>query len=155
MATTIKMRVLYLEDDKDSREMVTFLLSSSGIEVATATSSKEAARLAKSETFDLYLLDGLLPTGDSFELCRDLREYSPSIPIVFYTALGFENDVKKGLNAGANAYLVKPFCGDLAEVLASIILKVKMSQAGLVRDSLTLPNSIMTSGLASEASLRR
>ena len=109
MAVVPKIRVLYLEDDEDSREMVTFMLNLSGIEVSSVTSSKDAARLAKSEIFDLYLLDGLLPTGDSLQLCRDLRADNPSTPIIFYSALGFQSDIQKGFEAGANDYLVKPF----------------------------------------------
>lgn len=117
MATVSKIRVLYLEDDEDSREMVTFMLNLSGIEVSSVTSSKDAARLAKSEIFDLYLLDGLLPTGDSLQLCRDLRADNPSTPIIFYSALGFQSDIQKGMEAGANDYLVKPYNGDLSEAV--------------------------------------
>ena len=105
-------RVLYLEDDEDTVEMVTFMLVS-GIDVIAVSSSKEAARLAKSEPFDLYLLDGLLPTGNSFELCRELRRHDASVPVIFYSALGFPADIKQGAEAGADAYLVKPYWATL------------------------------------------
>ena len=124
-----KARVLYLEDDVDTIEMVTFMLSLSGIDVVTVSSSKEAARLAKSEPFDLYLLDGLLPTGNSFELCRELRQYDPKIPVVFYSALGFPADIQKGAEAGADAYLVKPYSGDLAETIEQTIARSKAAVA--------------------------
>lgn len=122
------IRVLYLEDDEDSVEMVTFMLSLSGIDVVAASTSKEAANLAKTENFDLYLLDGLLPCGNSLELCRELREYAPSTPIVFYSALGFQTDVQKGLEAGATAYLVKPYSGDLSQTILKIIGDAKINE---------------------------
>jgi len=118
-------RILYLEDDEDTVEMVTFMLSLSGIDVVAVSSSKEAARLAKSEPFDLYLLDGLLPTGNSFELCRELRRHNSSVPVIFYSALGFPADIKKGAEAGADAYLVKPYSGDLAETVQETIARAK------------------------------
>ena len=125
------VRVLYLEDDEDARDMVTFILNSSGIEVVAAEASDEAARLAKRGNFDLYLLDGLLPSGDSLELCRELRRLAPSTPIIFYSALGFPSDIKNGLAAGANLYLVKPYSGDLAEtVLNTIQMAVTTPSAG-------------------------
>lgn len=125
MTQSGKVRVLYLEDDEDSLEMVTFMLGLAGMEVVGAAEAEEAASLAKNETFDLYLLDGLIPCGNSIELCQMLRQNSPTTPIVFYSALGFPTDVRKGLDAGANAYLVKPYAGDLAETLTKIILGAK------------------------------
>ena len=124
MTAVPKIRVLYLEDDEDSREMVTFMLNLAGIEVASVTSSKDAARLAKSDVYDLYLLDGLLPTGDSLQLCRDLRAENPSTPIIFYSALGFQSDIQKGLEAGANDYLVKPYNGDLSEAVLRAVQEI-------------------------------
>jgi DNA-binding response OmpR family regulator len=132
MSSPQKTRVLYLEDDKDSREMVTFLLSSSSMEIATATTSEEAARLAENDPFDLYLLEGFLPAGDSFGLCRELRRNAPSTPIIYYSRLGFPTDIKKGLDAGADAYLVKPYAGDLKEAVTDIVLNAKMIKCGLI-----------------------
>jgi DNA-binding response OmpR family regulator len=116
-------RILYVEDDTDTVEMVTFLLGMSGIEVVSVASSSEAVRLAQEDFFDLYLLDGLLPTGYSFDLCKELRKNDPSVPIVFYSALGFPTDLKRGADAGADLYLVKPYTGDLAATLKETIKK--------------------------------
>lgn len=127
MSDPQKIRVLYLEDDEDSRELVSFMLGLSGINVETAVTVKEAERAAMTRNFDLYLLDGLLPCGDSLELCRTLRQSDPIKPIVFYTALGFQADVQKGLAAGATAYLVKPYSGDLSETVLKIIDRSKAS----------------------------
>ncbi len=116
-----KIRVLYLEDDEDSRNMVSFLLDMSGIEVIAAITTEQAWQLATTRYFDLYLLDGLLPSGDSLSLCRDLREHAPMTPILFYSALGFPTDVENGIAAGANDYLIKPYSGDLPEVIFQAI----------------------------------
>ena len=114
-----EMKVLYLEDDQDSIELVTFTLGLDQIQVTPVSTCEEALELAMSRKFDLYLLDGLLDSGYSFELCRRLREFDPDAPVVFYTAHGFTQDIKDGVSAGADAYLVKPFAGDLAETLRS------------------------------------
>ena len=119
------VRVLYVEDDEDTVEMVTYMLGMSGIEVVSVSSSNEAVRLAKDDLFDLYLLDGLLPAGYCFELCKELRENDPEVPIVFYSGLGFPADLKRGAEAGADLNLVKPYPGDLAETITETIRKHK------------------------------
>lgn len=121
MASARKAHILYLEDDADSVELVRFTLESAGIDVAVVDSGEKALQLVKDREFDLFLLDGLLPSGYSFELCPKLRAAAPSVPIVFYTALGYPSEVQQGTDAGADAYLVKPFMGDLAETLLGII----------------------------------
>lgn len=127
--TPTKTRVLYLEDDEDAREMVTFMLGQSDIEVAPAITAEEAWRLAKAQRFDLYLLDGMLPCGDSLDLCRDLRDYDPFTPILFYSAMAFDTDIKNGMAAGANGYLVKPYSGDLSETVLDTIRNAQAKQA--------------------------
>lgn len=116
-----QIHILYLEDDADSIELVKFTLGLAGMRVTAAESSDEALRLAGEESFDLILLDGLLPSGYSFDLCPEFRATAPGTPIVFYTALGFPTEIQQGADAGADAYLVKPFLGDLAETLTKII----------------------------------
>jgi len=69
----------------------------------------------------LFLLDGLIPNGDSLKLCRDLRLIEPTKPIVFYSGLAYKEDILRGLDAGATAYLIKPYSGDLAEELFRFI----------------------------------
>lgn len=121
MAKPTELSVLYLEDDADTRAMVTFILERSNIEVVVAETAAEAWDLATDRSFDLYLLDGLLPNGNSLDLCRDLRKYAPCKPIVFYTALAFQGDIEKGMAAGANAYLVKPYFGNLSQTVLETV----------------------------------
>ncbi len=115
MLTPLKPTVLFLEDDADSRDLVRFTLEQAGMNVISVETVAEAWKMADQQIIDLFLLDGLIPNGDSLELCRDLRNFAPTKPIVFYSGLAYKADIERGLAAGATAYLVKPFFGDLAE----------------------------------------
>lgn len=108
MKLTKRLSILYAEDNEDSGLMLSTLLGFSDMDVLLARSIKEAFQSAQNKHFDLYLLDGRFPDGNGFELCRQLREFNPQTPIVFYSGDAYESDKQKGLAAGANAYLVKP-----------------------------------------------
>src|SRR5688500_13221714 len=108
----LKPTILFLDDDPDTREMVAVTLRLAGMNVILAKTRSEAWKLANEVWFELYLLDGLLPNGDSFQLCADLREFAPYTPIVFYSGLAFEKEIQRGFDAGANAYLTKPYDGN-------------------------------------------
>lgn len=108
MQTPTRPRVLYADDNEDSCLMLSTMLGFSSIETTSANTIDEALRLARAEQFDLYLLDTRFPGGSGLELCRKLREFNSSIPIVFYSGDARETDKAKGFTAGADAYLVKP-----------------------------------------------
>jgi len=118
-------RVLYAEDNEDSCFMVSTMCELAGIEVVTTKTVAEAWRLAQSEHFDLYLLDSRFPDGDGLELCRRLREYAPHTPIIIYSGNAYEADKKKGLAAGANNYLTKPYLDDIAVTIKQTIEQTK------------------------------
>lgn len=90
-----RYRVLYAEDNEDACFMLTTLLGFSGIDVLCAQTIKEAFQKAQNEDFDLYLLDSRFPEGSGLELCRQLRELHPQIPIVFYSSDAYETDRQK------------------------------------------------------------
>jgi DNA-binding response OmpR family regulator len=121
MERPTKAKVLFLDDDADTRELVAFTLNQADIEVVLPNTASEVLKLASSEDFDLFLLDGLIPDGDGFDLCRKLRKLFPSKPIVFYSGLAFKADIQKGIEAGADRYLIKPYYGDLAETILQTI----------------------------------
>jgi two-component system KDP operon response regulator KdpE len=118
-------RVLYAEDNQDSCFMVSTMCELAGIEVVTTKTVAEAWRLAQSEHFDLYLLDSRFPDGDGLELCRRLREYAQHTPIIIYSGNAYEADKKKGLAAGANNYLTKPYLDDIAVTIKQTIEQTK------------------------------
>ena len=110
-------RVLYVDDDEDSREMLRMLLEFRNIETKAVGSAGEALTSIQTEHFDLYLLDAWLPDLDGFQLCRQMRSYDSHTPILFFSGAACEADKKMGREAGANAYVIKP---DISHLLGSI-----------------------------------
>lgn len=119
-----RFSILYAEDDKDACDMLDALLGFSGIDVSCVHTVKEAFQLSQNEHFDLYLLDSSFPLGSGLELCRQLREFNPQTPIVFYSGDAYETDKQKGLAAGANAYLVKPDSDTIVETIFQLIPQI-------------------------------
>ncbi len=111
------IRVLYVEHDDDSREMLRLLLALSRIDVTSVATAKSALSLIQADRFDLYLLDSWLPDTNGFELCRQMREIHPKTPVLFFSGEAFEDDKRRGIEAGAMAYVCKP---DLPELIGSI-----------------------------------
>jgi two-component system OmpR family response regulator len=110
-------RVLYVDDDEDSREMLSTLLKMALIETTTVGTAAQALLSIQAERFDLYLLDSQLPDLDGFELCRRIRDFDSATPILFFSGAAYETDKKRGIDAGADAYVTKP---DLDGLLGSI-----------------------------------
>ena len=115
-------RILYAEDDADTRELVTLVLEMQNCQVIATGSHDEALSLAKAEQFDLYLLDNWIPGISGVRLCQLLREVDPQTPVLFYSGAAYERDKARALASGAQGYLVKPVDGDelAAEVLRLI-----------------------------------
>jgi DNA-binding response OmpR family regulator len=101
-------RVLYIEDHEDTRELVTLVLEQRSYEVVTGSTIQSGVALAGSQQFDLYLLDSWLPDGSGLDLCKKIREFDKSTPILFYSAAAYEADRDLAINSGAQAYLIKP-----------------------------------------------
>ena len=105
-----KVRILCVEDNRDSREMISTLLREADphYEVIAVETAAEALSLNGSKAFDLYILDIWLPGMDGVELCRRLREKGVTKPIMFFSAMGVQaKDRDYVLKAGANEFLVK------------------------------------------------
>lgn len=111
------MRLLVVEDDARLAALVVEYLEGQGFEVSACPTVREALALARSQRFDVILLDVMLPDGDGFDLCRTLRAES-DVPIIMLTARGDETDRIVGLELGADDYLPKPF--NPRELLARI-----------------------------------
>lgn len=101
-------RVLYIEDHDDTRELVTLVLEQRCYEVVTGSTIASGIALASAESFDLYLLDSWLPDGSGLDLCRQIREFDKTTPILFYSAAAYEIDRDQAMRCGAQAYLIKP-----------------------------------------------
>lgn len=110
------MKVLIVEDDKAISNLIHLSLKKEGFICVCAFDGKEAADLLSSNSYDLILLDIMLPEIDGFELMDYIRPME--IPVIFLTAKGDVADRVRGLRAGAEDYIVKPF--EIAELLARI-----------------------------------
>ena len=97
MAYNCQARVLYVDNDEDSREMLCLLLRSSRIEVKAVATAAQALSSIQIEPFDLYLLDSWLPDLDGFELCRRIRRLLPQAPILFFSGAAYETDKQKAI----------------------------------------------------------
>ncbi len=124
MQPPTRPRVLYADDNEDACLMLNTMLGFSSIETISANTIDEALRLAQAEQFDLYLLDTRFTEGSGLDLCKQIHEFSPQTPIVFYSGNAGEPDKANGLAAGADAYLVKP---DSDTVAATIFRLLKQS----------------------------
>lgn len=116
-----QVRVLYIEDNCDSFEMLKVLLGMSQIDVDSAPSVGDALMRAGSERYDLYLLDSGLPDGNGLSLCRTLRAVDPERPILFYSGHARPEDIKMGMAAGADGYITKPHSEKLAETIIQLV----------------------------------
>jgi len=111
--------ILYVEDDEDTRELLTYVLSKSNYDVVAAPNYEDALLLARTNHFDLYLIDNWMSGGSGIDLCKKLREFDTWTPILFYSGAAYESDKLQAFAAGAQGYLVKPAGPDelIAEVL--------------------------------------
>lgn len=110
-------RVLVVDDEKLIVKGIRFSLEQDGMEVDVAYDGEEAIRLAKENSYDMLLLDVMLPKHDGFEVCQTIREFS-DVPIIMLTAKGDDMDKILGLEYGADDYITKPF--NILEVKARI-----------------------------------
>ena len=116
-----RLRVLYIEDNPDSFEMLKVMLGFSQIDVESAASVGEALARAGSEKFDLYLLDWALPDGTGLSLCRTLHAVDLETPILFYSGHAHPEEIRIGMAAGADGYIAKPHSDKLAESILQLV----------------------------------
>jgi len=113
-------RILIVEDDPDMVELLRLALTDAGYSTRAATAGKEALRMAQLSPPDLVILDVLLPGMNGFSVCEELRRNpaTAGVPVVMTTVLPGEFPRLVGTEAGANAYLGKPF--QMNELLACV-----------------------------------
>lgn len=111
-------RVFVVEDDLAIREGIVDALKFSGYEVLQAANGNDGMSLGLQGSFDLMLLDLILPGHSGFEILKAVHEARPTLPIIILTARGEEADRVQGLRLGADDYMVKPF--SVRELLARV-----------------------------------
>ena len=114
-------RVLCVEDDADTRDMLKMMLGFSDIEAVLAPDAEAALRLMGRERFGLYVLDGGLRGGKGLSLCEQIRVSDTRTPIVIFSGRAFESDIEAGMLAGATAYLVKPDSSELIPTIRRLL----------------------------------
>lgn len=125
------MRILVVEDERKISAYVKRGLEEQGYAVDAAYTGREALDWAAAAPYDAIILDVLLPEKDGFTVCRELRERGLRTPIIMLTARDSVDDRVRGLDAGADDYLIKPFA--LKELLARL--------RALARRSIDLPRT--------------
>ncbi len=107
-------KILIAEDERDIRDLVAFTLRFAGHEVFAASNGEEAVELAPKVNPDLILMDVRMPRMTGYEACKVLKADAQmkDIPVVFLSAKGQESEIQQGMEAGAEAYLLKPFAPD-------------------------------------------
>jgi two-component system response regulator CiaR len=136
------MRLLVVEDDLLLRNAIVRALKAEGFKVDDVESGKEGLLLAEQSIYDLLLLDIMLPEMDGLSIIKELHDKSVMTPILLMTAKDSVEDRVKGLDIGAEDYLVKPFAMD--ELLARIRVLLRRQGKNVIQDELSYgPISVM------------
>ena len=125
--------VMVVDDDQDLAEMLGIVLNDAGIDVDLVSRGDEALDAFREKAPDLILLDVMLPGIDGVEVCRLIRAQS-MVPIIMLTAKGETEDVIRGLEAGADDYIVKPFrhASELVARVRTRLRRTNMDVSGII-----------------------
>ncbi len=140
------MRLLLVEDDERIARFVAKGLRENAYAVDVAANGEDALYQAEINTYDLIILDVMIPEKNGFEVCRELRETGANLPILMLTARDAVEDRITGLDTGADDYLTKPF--EFGELLARL-------RALLRRRSEVLPSKIVVGSLEIDTSAQK
>jgi two-component system response regulator MtrA len=110
--------ILVVEDSSDISRLVRHILTQAGYEVIIAENGPDGWDTFETTHPDLVLLDVNLPGIDGIELCRRMKQTSPSTPVIILTVQAETEAVQRGIRAGANTYLAKPF--EIGHLMAAI-----------------------------------
>ena len=133
----MSQHVLIAEDDLNLQQGLLDLLEAEGYRVTTADNGRQAFEYFCAETFDLLLLDVMMPEMSGYDVCREVRKQNSVIPIIMLTAKGEEIDKVVGLELGADDYVTKPF--GLHELRARISAVLRRSRNNTCAPADTLP----------------
>jgi two-component system OmpR family response regulator len=122
------VRILVIEDDKDVASFIRNGLTQAGCNVDHAGNGKDGLFLATTEKYDALVVDRMLPGVDGLTVIRTLRASANATPVLILSALGEVDDRVKGLKAGGDDYLVKPFA--FSELLARLEALVRRAKSG-------------------------
>ncbi|NNE88798.1 MAG: heavy metal response regulator transcription factor [Silicimonas sp.] len=130
------MKILIVEDEAKISEYLRQGLSEAGFMVDLARNGLDGHHKAMTESFDLIILDVMLPDIDGWRILQSLRDAGTTVPVLFLTARDSVDDRVKGLELGADDYLVKPFA--FAELLARVRTLLRRGQSAPLETTLTV-----------------
>lgn len=117
-----KSRILCVEDDEDTCELISFVLKQEGYEVE-ACSKIDCLKLIHEEKFIAYILDNWFEGTSGVDICKEIRSFDLDAPIIFCSGEARQSEIDKASSAGANAYLVKPI--DIEELTKTVTKLIK------------------------------
>lgn len=126
-------KIFLLEDDTFLRDGLCEILESNGYQVTSVSAIKDAREILQSSSFEIIILDVMLPDGSGFDLCQEIRNTRISTPILFLTACDDEIQIVRGLDCGADDYVTKPF--KLLELLSRVRALIRRSKSVLYKSS--------------------
>jgi len=135
------MRLLVIEDEKKTGDYLQQGLTEAGFMVFLARCGLDGHHLAMTESFDLLILDVMLPDVDGWRIVKSLREGGRQTPVLFLTARDSVDDRVKGLELGADDYLVKPFA--FAELLARVRTLLRRGAVPVMADQLKVADLVL------------
>lgn len=118
--------ILIAEDDAHMRQGLIATLESEGYQVTAAANGREAITLFPQQTFDLVILDIMMPGANGYDVCREIRKRGSHVPILFLSAKGEEIDKVVGFELGADDYVTKPF--GIRELLARVAARIRAAR---------------------------
>ncbi|MFK5889498.1 MAG: response regulator transcription factor [Flavobacteriaceae bacterium] len=121
-------RILLVEDDQNFGTVLKDYLSLNDYNVTLAKDGLEGLIMFKNDTYDMCILDVMMPRKDGFSLAKDIRATDKEIPIIFLTAKTLKEDVLKGYQVGADDYLNKPFDSEVLLYKIKVIMQRKESE---------------------------
>lgn len=124
----VNKKILLVEDDPNFGSILKDYLMLNDFEVILAKNGMEGFEKFKRDTFDLCILDVMMPYKDGYTLAKEIREKNKEIPLIFLTAKSMKEDVLKGYKVGADDYLNKPFDSEVLLVKIKAIIQRKASE---------------------------
>jgi DNA-binding response OmpR family regulator len=123
------MRILCVDDDEDTRDLLKSLLGFSDLETIAVKDTAAALRLIEKEQFSLYLIDSQLPGVSGLGLCEKIRQLDRKTPIVIFSGHGYQSDIDAGMLAGANVYIVKPDMGEIVPTVKRLLEEARAANS--------------------------
>lgn len=136
----VKEKILVVEDDEDILELISYNLLKKGYQISSTTLGEEALSLANNDLPQLILLDIMLMDMNGLDICRQLKggDKTKEILIIFISAKGEEEDICKGLELGADDYIVKPFSVKILLARVESVLRRRNKIVSGISDTLMI-----------------